>query len=656
MAVLETLVRQLAAGGVLRPGAAPASPQVTPRPAAPPPDERGYQRAPEPIAGAAAAPPPGASLAAPPPVTAPAILPRPAAHRPAGSAPSRPGAGSPSLDSERWIGQRVFLGIGVVALLLAAGYLLKLSFERGWISPVMRCVGGVLAGLGVGALGWRLEPRYRTYGAALVGAGAGIIYLSIWAASRLYGVVPPTSGIVGLALVSVALAMIAYAIDVQALGITAALGAFLAPVLLGQDRTNADLLLLYLASMAAGLGLVAARRRWRIAMLVVAASYFGVGTLGAAEHAHPWGLLFYGLIGGTAGLYLGLKERWWETRLLTFSGGWTLLFAAGERIPQHWAVLAAGLVLSAPVWWHGIRRPQVFPLHLGPREEGAGWSAGEALYFFVTPVLLGFAVHNLDAARFDDQPWLAPLIVAIPYLLAGYLRPRPAFAVVGAAALAITAVERWSGVSQVWALLSLAVLWPSLDLALQRTDGRWYGLLTLGAALQQLFDGAAGARGAGDPAFVGRWAGGLWGAIAVTGAYAARLWRVEGGREDTRLIRSALWAVAGAMTLFGVTGELHRYFELQSLSAKTANLASGLAVSAWWLLFAAALVTLGFRLSLQPARVAGLAVAGLAVAKVIFFDLSSLDALYRVGSVFLLALVALSLAYLYYRHDRSEQA
>jgi uncharacterized membrane protein len=49
-------------------------------------------------------------------------------------------------------------------------------------------------------------------------------------------------------------------------------------------------------------------------------------------------------------------------------------------------------------------------------------------------------------------------------------------------------------------------------------------------------------------------------------------------------------------------------------------------------------------------------VAGLAVAKVIFFDLSSLDALYRVGSVFLLALVALSLAYLYYRHERSEQA
>jgi uncharacterized membrane protein len=42
------------------------------------------------------------------------------------------------------------------------------------------------------------------------------------------------------------------------------------------------------------------------------------------------------------------------------------------------------------------------------------------------------------------------------------------------------------------------------------------------------------------------------------------------------------------------------------------------------------------------------------VVKVIFFDLSSLDALYRVGSVFLLGLVMLSLAYLYYRYDRSE--
>jgi uncharacterized membrane protein len=135
---------------------------------------------------------------------------------------------------------------------------------------------------------------------------------------------------------------------------------------------------------------------------------------------------------------------------------------------------------------------------------------------------------------------------------------------------------------------------------------------------------------------------------------AAGLLRARPEEGEARLARSALWLVAGFITLFGVTAEIRRYFELESHSRVTADLASGLAVSAWWLVFAAALVLVGFRRSLKQLRVAGLAVAGLAVGKVVFFDLSSLDALYRVGSVFLLGLVMLSLAYLYYRNDRSE--
>jgi uncharacterized membrane protein len=107
------------------------------------------------------------------------------------------------------------------------------------------------------------------------------------------------------------------------------------------------------------------------------------------------------------------------------------------------------------------------------------------------------------------------------------------------------------------------------------------------------------------------------------------------------------------MVLFGVTGEIGRYFELKTLSSQEASLAAGLAVSAWWLIFAAALVGAGFRRSLKPARIAGLGVAGLAVVKVLVFDLSSLDALYRVGSVFILGLVFLLLAYLYHRQGRA---
>jgi len=50
------------------------------------------------------------------------------------------------LRSEEWIGQRGLLAVGVLGLVLAAGYLLKLSFDRGWISPFVRCLGGAVGG------------------------------------------------------------------------------------------------------------------------------------------------------------------------------------------------------------------------------------------------------------------------------------------------------------------------------------------------------------------------------------------------------------------------------------------------------------------------------------------------------------------------------
>jgi hypothetical protein len=548
----------------------------------------------------------------------------------------------------------VLLAVGVVALILAAGYLLRLSFDRGWISPVMRCVGGVISGVGIGAIGWRLHPRYRTYGAALIGCGAAIIYLSVWAAARLYGVLPPTTGIIALALVSVALAMIAYAIDVEALGTTAALGAFFAPILLGQDRANAGLLLLYLACMAAGLGLVAARRRWRMTMFVVALSYFGVAFSGAAERGPPWGLLFYGVTGGAAGIYVGLKERWWETRFLSFGGGWAFLAAASTRLDQPWAILAAGLLLAAPVWWHALRSSQIFPLHLSPSQGVPGWSLGEAFYFLLTPFLVGWALYGVGEGWFDARPGALALIIALPYLFAGYHRARPVFALVGAAALGVAAWQHWSGVELVWALLALTVLWAASDHVFRREDGRWYALATLWATLDQLFTGALLARPSSEPAFLGPWALALWGAAAVTATLGRGLWRSVTSTNLAPLIQGGLWTVAGAMVLFGATSEINRYFELQTLSSVDADLAAGLAVSAWWLVFAAALIALGFRKNLKQARVAGLAVAGLAVVKVLVFDLSSLDALYRVGSVFILGLVFLLLAYLYHRQGRTE--
>jgi uncharacterized membrane protein len=573
----------------------------------------------------------------------------PVAHRP----PAEPLASPParSLGSEEWIGQRGLLAVGVLALILAAGYLLKLSFERGWISPFVRCVGGVLAGGVVGAIGWRLLGRYRTYGASLIGCGAAIVYLAVWAGARLYGLVPPASGIAGLALVSLSLAAIAYAIDVEALGTTAALGAFVAPVLLGR-RGNPDSLLIYLGAVALALGWVAARKRWRTTAAVVALSFFGLGWSGAADSRHPLGALAYAMAGGAGGIYLGLRERWWETRMLAFWGGWALLATVHDKLDPTWPVLVAGVLLAAPVWWHAMRSPGWQPLRLLATVPGEGWTAGEALYFVATPFLLAWAVTSLAPERFAAQHGLAALAVALPYLAAGYARPQPPFALVGVSALAIAVLQHWSGVEGPAILLAFALLWAGLDHPFGRSDGRWYAAATLAVALLQLVGDVARRRGFEDAAFVGPWARVLWLGIGVAAALAAGLWRRDPDTAASRLGPPGLWLTAGALALFGVTSEIRRFFSLRETSVEAAQLAGGLAVSAWWLVFAAVLVTLGLRRRMRPVRLGGLAVAGLAVLKVMVFDLASLDALYRVGSVFILGLVSLLLAYLYHRQAR----
>ena len=217
--------------------------------------------------------------------------------------------------------------------------------------------------------GWRLLPRYRTYGAALVGCGAGICYLAVWAASSLYGFLPPATGIAGLALVSLSLAAIAWAVDVEALAATATAGLLMAPVLLGQDQENSNVLVLYLSVAALTLGMVCSLRRWRLTTFLLAAGTIWLGFV-AEPGANPLGTLGLAALVGTGGLAIGLREHWWETRLASFSGGWALVTAAAHRLDpgQRWPVLAAALALALPVWLLELRAPRDGSGHRGGAE------------------------------------------------------------------------------------------------------------------------------------------------------------------------------------------------------------------------------------------------------------------------------------------------
>ena len=475
----------------------------------------------------------------------------------------------------------------------------------------------------------------------------------MWAASKLYGFLPPASGIGGLALVSLSLAAIAYAVDVEALAATATAGLLAAPALLGQDRSSASALLLYIGIAAITLGTVASLRRWRLTMFLLTAGTVWLAFM-AEPGAVPVGTLALATLVGTGGLAIGLREHWWEARLASFSGGWALLAAAGERLPRddRWPLLLSAVILAAPVWLLGLRHPQGAGMSL----VGAArtWVVGERLYFLLTPLFVTLTLDHVAPAWFAAHHGFAAALVALPYVATGWLTRRGAFTGVGAAMLVLAISDRWSGPAAAAALLLLTLSWILAGVARQWRDALWAGVGSFVAAGWHVADSMG--RGEREAAFVGPWALAVWGVVVVAAfsAYLVSQPRVEWAARTATLVAQGFATAAAAALFFGVTAELDLLCRQQFDSAEVARLAGGLSISAWWILFAAALVLLGFRRRLAGLRVAGLGVATVAVAKVLFSDLSSLDAFYRIGSVFILGIVSLALAWLYHRQARAK--
>lgn len=586
--------------------------------------------------------------AAPPPLVGRGV------ERPEGApaAPRGPFPGMATLeglDGEQWFGQKGLLAVGVAAVVLAAGYLIKLSFDRGWVSPEMRCVGGTLAGLAIGALGWSLTRKgYRQYGPALVGTGAGIIYVTLWAACRLYGFLPQTTGILTMAAVALLLAGAAWVLDAEPLGSVAALGAFFAPIVIGSIDPDADRLLVYLATMGLALGAVAWSKHWRVTTLIVGLSFFGIGVV-TCKSATPFVALAFGAAGGGAGLALGLKYDWWETRFLSFWGGWGCLAYANDA---HTAalVLIAGLALSYPIFEFAFFHDWTWPFEhpaVGDRP------VLQSLYFYVTPFWLVWAVWELKLSAFDTHEGLPVAIVAVAYLAVACTGPRRPFALVGALGAVIAILWEWhDSLTTSGALGILALAFGAHARVGKKQDWNHLALIPTACAIWLLWMIAADHRAVDAPAFIDPWARVWWGIIAVTIALATDLSAPDADDGPVHR-RGVLWAVAGALLWLGVTNELTRFFRLHLPDPGRAGLAGGLAVSVWWVVLAGALVLFGFRRTLRPLRLAGLWLAGIAVIKVIFVDLGNLDALYRVASVFGLGLVSLLVAWLYHRQAKA---
>lgn len=150
-------------------------------------------------------------------------------------------------DWEMLIGGNLFAKLGALAIVISAGFALNYAFVNDLISEGMRIALGFAGGAAIIAGAYQARKKdLPVFAQVLVAAGISILYLTVYAMSQFYRMVPESVGI-GLMLgVSALTVMFALAFASQPVALMAAAGAWLTPLLLGSDTATAIPLLVYM--------------------------------------------------------------------------------------------------------------------------------------------------------------------------------------------------------------------------------------------------------------------------------------------------------------------------------------------------------------------------------------------------------------------------
>jgi uncharacterized membrane protein len=172
----------------------------------------------------------------------------------------------PTISFEQQFGARLPVWFGGIALALAGFFLVKYSIENSLLSPAVRVIlGGFLGGaLLFGADLVRRKPDFADgirIAQSLSGAGIAVLYVSLFAASSLYQLIPNLLGFAGLGAVTATAVILSlrYGPPIALLGLV---GGFLTPALVGSSDPSAPILFIYLYFVFSGLMIVIKRQNW----------------------------------------------------------------------------------------------------------------------------------------------------------------------------------------------------------------------------------------------------------------------------------------------------------------------------------------------------------------------------------------------------------
>lgn len=169
----------------------------------------------------------------PAPAPAPAaVQPQPAPAVPAALPTTFSPAPQPIAAAPARTGGNLLGIVGVICFVLAAGFIIKLSLDSGWLTPPRQIGLALMFGLGLVVAGFALLGADREYASYLPAAGVIVLYAAVFAAHRLYNLLPFESAISLSAMVSGLCVWIYTRIREDIYPVTAAVGSYCAPAIL----------------------------------------------------------------------------------------------------------------------------------------------------------------------------------------------------------------------------------------------------------------------------------------------------------------------------------------------------------------------------------------------------------------------------------------
>src|SRR6185295_13675148 len=179
-----------------------------------------------PSAAPAAAPKPAIAASAPPaaaqaPRAVAAILDQPLPQPPRPAPPHEPSAIESAIDGfMTWLkGGNWIARSGIAILFLGAAFLAKYAADNSMFPIELRFIALSIGAFALLIVGWRLRERRALYAQLLQGGGIAGLYLTVFAATRLFQLLPTTLAFGLLAVIALAAAVLAVAQDALSLAV-----------------------------------------------------------------------------------------------------------------------------------------------------------------------------------------------------------------------------------------------------------------------------------------------------------------------------------------------------------------------------------------------------------------------------------------------------